>query len=84
LSVTYNFGAKPCFLSNLRISRKRRPAVAAALDQHVEHLALVIDGTPEIHPLASNPHHHLVQMPAITWLRALPTLPSGDYRPELQ
>jgi hypothetical protein len=39
----------------LRISRS--PAVAVALDQHVEDLALVIDGTPEIHPLAGDPHH---------------------------
>jgi hypothetical protein len=28
-------------------------------------LALVVDGTPEIYPLAGDPHHHLVEMPAI-------------------
>src|SRR5215831_20594398 len=54
-------------------------AVPPAPDQHVGHLALVIDGTPEIHPLAGDPYHHLVQMPAIAWLRT----PPGDHRPEL-
>jgi hypothetical protein len=36
-----------------------------ALNQHVEDLALVIDGTPQIHLLAGDPHHHLVEVPAI-------------------
>jgi hypothetical protein len=44
---------------------QRRAAVALALNQHVEHLALVIDGMPEVHALAGNPHHHPVQMPSI-------------------
>jgi hypothetical protein len=35
------------------------------LDQHVVNLALIIDSTPQIQPLAGNAHHHLVQMPAI-------------------
>jgi hypothetical protein len=34
--------------------------VTAALNQHVEDLALVIDGTPEVHPLAGDPNNHLV------------------------
>jgi hypothetical protein len=44
---------------------QRRPAVAATLDQHVEDLALVIDGTPEVHSLAGDPNNHLVQVPSI-------------------
>ena len=40
-------------------------AVAPALHQHVEHLAFVIDGTPQIHPPAGDPHHHLVEVPVI-------------------
>jgi len=44
--------------------------LASALDQHVEDLALVIDGAPEIHPLAGDAHHHLVEMPAIARPRA--------------
>jgi hypothetical protein len=45
---------------------------------------LVINGTPDIHPLAGDPHHHLVQMPAIAWPRAPPAQPPGDHRPEFQ
>ena len=29
----------------------------------VEHLALTIDNTPEVHPLPADPHHHLVEVP---------------------
>jgi hypothetical protein len=46
-------------------SAARRPAVAATLDQHIKDLALVIDGTPEVHPLAGDPNNHLVQVPSI-------------------
>jgi len=28
-------------------------------------LALMVDGAPEIHSLAGDPHHHLVKVPAI-------------------
>jgi hypothetical protein len=37
----------------------------ATLDQHVEDLALVVDGPPEVYPLASDPDNHLVQVPSI-------------------
>jgi len=37
---------------------QRCPAVAAALDQHVEDFAFVVDGAPEIHPRAGDPNHH--------------------------
>ena len=55
--MTSNFGVKPCFLSSLRISRS---AARLSRHQHVEDLALVVDGTPQIHPLAGDPHHHFV------------------------
>jgi hypothetical protein len=35
------------------------------LYQHVEDLTLVVDGTPQMHSLASDPHRHLVEVPAI-------------------
>jgi len=54
------------------------------LDQHVENLALVIDSTPEIQPLARDAHHHLVQMPAIARPRAALAQPSRDRQAELQ
>src|SRR5207253_1277933 len=63
---------------------QRRPAIAPALDQHLQHLALVIDGAPEVHPLAGDPHHHLVEMPEIAWPRALPAQPARDRWTELQ
>jgi multiple sugar transport system substrate-binding protein len=78
------FRCKALLLEKLAHQPQRRPAVAAALNQHVEHLALVIDGSPEIHPLAGDPHHHLVQMPSVAWPRATPAQPSGNHRSELQ
>ena len=68
--MTSNFGTKPCFLSSLRINRRRRPTVASALDEYVENLALVIHGTPQIHPPSGDANHHLVEMPAIARSRA--------------
>jgi hypothetical protein len=54
------------------------------LDQHVENLALIIHGTPQIHPLASDAHHHLVQMPAIARPRAKLAQLSCDRGTEFQ
>jgi len=48
-------------------------AVAPALNQHVEDLALVIDRPPEIHPLAGDPNDDLVEMPAIARPRRTPS-----------
>src|SRR3984893_18138912 len=36
------------------------------------------------HPLAGDPHHHLVEVPAIAWLRTAPAQPSRDHRSEFQ
>ena len=33
--------------------------IPSALNKHVENLALVVDGAPEIHPLAGDPDDHL-------------------------
>src|ERR1700738_3161732 len=38
----------------------RRP-VSTALDQDLEDLALVVDGTPQIHALARDPDDHFVE-----------------------
>ena len=57
MSVTSNFGTKPLLLEKLAHQPQRRPAVAATLDQHVEDLAFVVDGTPEVHPLAGDPNN---------------------------
>ena len=49
----------------------RRP-VSTTLDQDLEDLAFVVDGTPEIHPLARDPHHHFVEVPPIARPRTAP------------
>src|ERR1700720_3600646 len=58
---------------------QRRPTVASALNQHVEDLALVVEGTSQIHPLASDPHHHLAEVPAIARLRTTAAVGSALY-----
>jgi hypothetical protein len=54
------FRHKPLLSEKLAHQPQCRPTVAAALDQHVEDLAFVVDGTPEIHSLAGDPNDHLV------------------------
>ena len=44
----------------------------------------MIDGAPEIRPLAGDAHHHLVQMPAIARPGATLAQPSRDRGTELQ
>src|ERR1700732_661123 len=50
----------------------RRP-VSTTLDQDLQHLALVVDGTPQIHVLARDPDDHFVEMPAIARSRTAPS-----------
>src|SRR6202023_205848 len=59
----------------------RRP-VSTTLDQDLETLAFVVDGTPQIHVLARDPDDHFVEMPTIARSRtASPQTPS-DRRSE--
>ena len=37
--------------------------------------AFVIDSTPKVHPIAGDPHHHLIQMPSIARTRTMPAQP---------
>jgi hypothetical protein len=46
LSVVTWLGAKPCFLSSLRRSLRAAALALAALDQDLQHLALIVDGPP--------------------------------------
>ena len=59
------FGCEALLLEQLAHQPQRRPSVASTLNQQVEDLALMVDGTPQIHPLTGDPHHHLVEVPAI-------------------
>jgi hypothetical protein len=72
------------FLEELAHQPDCRPLVAPALNQHVENLALVIDGAPQVHPFAGNPNHHLVEVPSIARAWAAPSQLSCDPVPEFQ
>jgi len=61
----------------------RRP-VSTTLDQDLEDLALVVDGTPQIHLLASDPDNHFVEMPPIARSRAAPSQAPSDRRSEFE
>jgi hypothetical protein len=71
-------------LEKLAHQPQRRPSVAPALNQHVEDLAFMVDGTLEIHAYTGDPDHHLVQMPSIAWPRPTLAQPSRNRRAELQ
>src|SRR5260370_3975797 len=71
------FRREALFLEELAHQPDCRPLVAPALNQHVENLALVVDGAPQVHPFASNPDHHLVEVPSITLASAAPPQLSG-------
>ena len=44
----------------------------------------MVDGTPQIHPLAGDPHHHLVEMPAVARPKATLAQPARDRGTEFQ
>ena len=77
-------GCEALLLEQLAHQPQRRPSVASALDTNVENLPFVVDGTPETHSLAGDPHHHLVQMPAVARPRATLSQPPSDRGTELQ
>jgi HSP20 family protein len=63
---------------------ERRALVAPALNQHIEDLALMIDGAPQVHPLAGDSDDHLVEVPPIARARAGPPEPSCNPGSEFQ
>ena len=50
---------------------QRSRAISPLCGEHLEHLALVIHGAPEVAGLAIDPHEHLVQMPALALMTAV-------------
>ena len=46
--------------------------VPAALDQHIEHVAMLINGSPEVVQFASDAHEHLIEKPFVTGFRPAP------------
>ena len=72
------------FAEQLAHQLDRRGPVSTTLDQDFEDLALVVDGTPQIHVLARNPHDHFVEMPAIARSRTAPSQAPSDRRSEFE
>ena len=78
------FCCETLLLEQLAHQPQRPPDVASALNQHVENLALVVDGTPQIHELAGDPDDHFVEMPAIARSRTAPSQSPSDRRSEFE
>jgi hypothetical protein len=77
-------GRKPLFAEQLAHQPHGGPLVPARLDQQVENFALLVDGPPQIHALAADPHDHLVQVPAVTRPWSPLPQPASEQRPEFQ
>src|SRR5260370_35498259 len=56
--------------------------VPSALNQDLEDLALMIDRAPQIHMLAGDANHHLVEGPAVARPRTRASEPAGKPGPE--
>src|SRR5260370_23804133 len=54
------------------------------MNQHVENLALVNDGAPQVHPLAGDANHHRVEVPSVARAWTGPSKPAGKSGPEFQ
>jgi hypothetical protein len=52
--------------------------------QDLEDLALVVDGTLQIHVLACDPDDHFVEMPAVARSRTAPSQAPSDRRSEFE
>src|SRR5829696_9868119 len=58
--------------------------VPARLHEHVQDLALAVDGSPQPQPLASNHDRHLVEVPLGAWTRPKPAQVASESWPELE
>ena len=61
-----------------------RFGVAARLDDLIEHIAVLIDGSPEPVLLARDRDHDFIEMPDITTVRSLAAEAASVVRPKLQ
>ena len=55
------------FIEQLAHQPKCRLRIAPTLNEHVEDLALVVDGAPQVHPFTGDPNDHLVEVPSCVW-----------------
>jgi len=53
-----------------------RAFIPARLDQQIKDFALLVDGTPQVHAPADDPHDHLVEVPVVA--RPGPPLPQAS------
>jgi hypothetical protein len=58
-------------------------ACRGGAEPHVENLALVIDGSPQVHPHAGDANHHLVEAPSVARAWTGVSKPAGKPRSEL-
>ena len=77
------FRREALFPEQLAHQPECRALVAAALNQHIENLTLVIDGAPQVHPLAGDADHHLVEVPSVARAWTGVSKPAGKPRSEL-
>ncbi len=59
------------------------PAIATWLDEDVDHIAVLVDGTPEIVPLTPDGDEELVQVPRVAQSTLSPLEPAGVLGAEL-
>jgi hypothetical protein len=52
------------FLEQLAHQPECRLRIAPTLNEHVEDLALVVDGAPQVHPFPGDPDDHLIEVPS--------------------
>jgi hypothetical protein len=62
LSVTSR--CEPQFLKQLAHQPQCRLGISPTLNEHLEDLALVVDGAPQVHPFPGDPDDHLVEVPS--------------------
>src|SRR5262245_54608817 len=75
---------KPQALEQLAEELLRRFFVPTTLHQDIEHMAVLIDGPPQIIALTIDRQKHLIQMPLVARLRPSTPQPIGIVLPELQ
>jgi hypothetical protein len=84
LPVDQQLRCEALFLEQLARQPECRLRIAPTLDEHVEDLALVVDGAPQVHPFPGDPNDHFVEVPSRAWAwAALPQL-ARDQRAEFQ
>jgi hypothetical protein len=79
-----DFGHVALTLQQLAKETLGRRLVVAALHQHTEHVAVLINGSPEIMQFALNGHEHFIQKPFVSGLRPPPLQGPGVGSSEAQ